>query len=242
MNMNEPTGKKILALVRKGDYAHAGEEEAIDLAFAGTTKDPKRIILDVGCGRGGTAHYVQSKGWGRVLGVDIDADSIAHAKGAYPGVEFMAADVMSLSEKLSKKFDIVYLFNVLYVILDHPRLLARLRSLSREGGQLIIFDYLIKSQNKGVLPFKNWNPLDISIARSLFSASGWQINNVMDVSRFYEKWYRALVSRIEENADRITELAGEEWFNFAKTSYHNILESIEKGIPGGAIVYATVPI
>ena len=33
MNMNSFEGKRIVALVREGDYAHAGEEEAIERAF-----------------------------------------------------------------------------------------------------------------------------------------------------------------------------------------------------------------
>lgn len=31
-SMNSYLGQRILSLVREGDYAHAGEEEAIDLA------------------------------------------------------------------------------------------------------------------------------------------------------------------------------------------------------------------
>ena len=47
--MNSYLGKRILALVRDGDYAHAGEEEAIALAMAPLAKDARRRILDAGC-------------------------------------------------------------------------------------------------------------------------------------------------------------------------------------------------
>ncbi len=53
MDMNSPMGKQILALIRDGDYAHAGEEEAIELTLKNVSKDPGRRVLDVGCGRGG---------------------------------------------------------------------------------------------------------------------------------------------------------------------------------------------
>ena len=76
MRMNSPTGKGILSLVREGDYAHPGEEQAIDLVFAALPKDPDRQVLDLGRGRGGTAAYVQRHGWGRVTGVDIDAETL----------------------------------------------------------------------------------------------------------------------------------------------------------------------
>jgi len=68
---------------RKTDYAHAGEEEAIDLAFKDIPKEPKGLLLDMGCGRGGTAHYVQGRCWGNVTGADIDADSIEYAVKKY---------------------------------------------------------------------------------------------------------------------------------------------------------------
>jgi cyclopropane fatty-acyl-phospholipid synthase-like methyltransferase len=60
--MNSPQGKRILALVREGDYAHPGEERAIDLIFSSLPRDAAREVLDVGCGRGGTADYVRAHG------------------------------------------------------------------------------------------------------------------------------------------------------------------------------------
>jgi cyclopropane fatty-acyl-phospholipid synthase-like methyltransferase len=59
MRMNEFEGKEILATVRSEDFAHAGEEEAIELVFKDITKQADRKILDAGCGRGGSANYVR---------------------------------------------------------------------------------------------------------------------------------------------------------------------------------------
>ena len=50
MAMNNATGKRLLALIRDADYAHPGEEEANRLLFAGLVPDPRRRILDAGCG------------------------------------------------------------------------------------------------------------------------------------------------------------------------------------------------
>ena len=51
--MSCATGKRLLALVREGDYAHPGEAEAIRLLLAGVRPDEHRRILDAGCGGGG---------------------------------------------------------------------------------------------------------------------------------------------------------------------------------------------
>lgn len=238
MRMNSPIGKQILALVREKDHAHAGEEEAIDLIFEGIPKDPNRLLLDVGCGRGGTAHYIQSKGWGRVLGVDIDSDSIEYARKVYPEIEFSVADVLLLSETLSKRFDLIYLLNSFYAFLDQPGALSQLCEISSDKGQLIVFDYVINAGSRESFPFSDWNPLDLSIVRDLFSSSNWHITDVKDISELYAKWYRDLVLRIEMKAGEIIDLASEEWFVFVRTFYHNVLASIEKGLLGGAIVYA----
>ena len=76
MNMNSFEGKRILALVREGDYAHAGEEEAIERSFRSIPKVSDRWMLDVGCGRGGSADYIRRNGWGHVEGIDRDAESL----------------------------------------------------------------------------------------------------------------------------------------------------------------------
>jgi SAM-dependent methyltransferase len=238
MDMNSPLGKEILALVRKADYAHAGEEEAIEIVFKDMPKDPKRLLLDVGCGRGGTAEYVQRKGWGAVVGVDIDSDSIEYARRKYPGVEFMAADAMNLAQGLPRRFDIIYLFNTFYALSDHLRALRQLRALSHEPGEVFIFDYLLRSKDRQEFPFKEWNPLDFSIIQKLFPAAGWRVTRTDEISALYAKWYKELVLRIDAASDAIIALGGREWLDFVRTFYGKIVDAIERNLLGGAIVCA----
>ena len=84
--MNSFRGKQVLALLRDGDFAHAGEEEAIERTLREVPKNPERAILDAGCGRGGTAAYMQRNRWGQVTGIDREPRSIAHARDTYPEV------------------------------------------------------------------------------------------------------------------------------------------------------------
>ncbi|MBX9666933.1 MAG: class I SAM-dependent methyltransferase [Candidatus Obscuribacterales bacterium] len=88
MKMDEFDGKRFLATVGGDDFALAGEIEAIDLVFESMPTMPDWKVLDVGCGRGGTASYVHRKGWGQVTGIDIDQHSIDYAKERYPSLEF----------------------------------------------------------------------------------------------------------------------------------------------------------
>ncbi|MCW8472333.1 hypothetical protein OQJ19_17010 [Fluoribacter gormanii] len=54
--------KQILAMLREGDFAHPSEIEAIEVSLSPIAKNSENRLLNVGCGLGGTAHYVQKKG------------------------------------------------------------------------------------------------------------------------------------------------------------------------------------
>jgi SAM-dependent methyltransferase len=141
-SMNSFEGMRILSLVRDGDYAHAGEEEAIELAMAPIAKRPGQVIVDAGCGRGGTAHYIQTKGWGRVIGFDIEPSSIAAARKAYPDIEFHVCDVCEAARTLDAMADVVCMFNAYYCFPDQARALQSLRHISRRTTRLVIFDHV----------------------------------------------------------------------------------------------------
>ncbi len=69
MRMNSASGKAILSLVREGDYAHPGEEQAIDLVFRTFLKKSDCQVLDLGCGRGGLPTMCRGRAGERSLGL-----------------------------------------------------------------------------------------------------------------------------------------------------------------------------
>ena len=143
MNMNSFEGKRILALIRDGDYAHPGEEEAIERAFRGVPKSPGNWILDVGCGRGGSAEYLRSHGWGNLAGIDRDVDSIEYAKATYRDVEFHTCDVLDVPAAVGREFDVIYMLSAFYAFADQRAALAGLRKVAKPGARLVIFDYAV---------------------------------------------------------------------------------------------------
>jgi SAM-dependent methyltransferase len=142
VRMNHPDGKRLLAALRDGDFAHAGEEAAVRMAWECLPKRANQSCLDAGCGRGGTAALVQAERWGQVIGLDIDSETISFAQSAYSNVRFVAADVTCAGGLFPAQFDIIYAFNAFYAFPDQQAALSALRRAAKSEAILCLFDYL----------------------------------------------------------------------------------------------------
>ena len=72
-------GKQLVSYLRKDDFSHAGEADAINLVIDYFNKNNNQSILDAGCGLGGTADYIQKKGWGQLTDFNIEEKAIEYA-------------------------------------------------------------------------------------------------------------------------------------------------------------------
>jgi SAM-dependent methyltransferase len=244
MRMNSALGKKILATVRDADFAHAGEVEAIERALAPIVKDVERTLLDAGCGRGGTAAYVQAHGWGRTAGFDIDAASIEEALGRYPELDLRVADAATADAAFTTHFDLLYSFNAFYAFPDQAAALGALRRLARAGSGLVLFDYVdrggfARSSFGGRPDTDHWQPLRLESLSAQLAAAGWRLDDVVLLHGDYERWYAAFVARIEAKHDEIVALAGAAAFAPVHDLYRAMYEAVRDGVLGGAIAYAS---
>jgi SAM-dependent methyltransferase len=241
--MNCPDGKRLLASVRQGDFAHPGEETAVRLAWERLPKREEQDCLDAGCGRGGTAALVQSEGWGRVTGLDIDAETISFATAAYPGVTFVAADVTSAGQLFPAAFDIIYAFNAFYAFPDQKAALTAFRFAAKPDAILCLFDYVDRGRFRET-PFAGkpetqlWRPLSLTSLRAELSATGWESSECLEISTRYQAWYAELVERFARRRDELLVRFSTELVAYAEDYYRSMLEAIEGGALGGAIIYA----
>jgi len=242
-SMNSYVGKQILALVREGDFAHAGEEEAITLAMDAVAKAPDQHILDAGCGRGGTAAYMQAHGWGRVTGIDVEPKSIAYARATYPDVTFQCCRIEDVATDLQGQFDVVTLFNVLYALPDHVDGLRALAARAAPKARLVVFDYVdlgtyqdapLIDSGKPFLP----NPLKQSDLGETLMRGGWRLQAVKDLNEDYARRYVALVDKITAKREAIEVLAGGDAFAHVLDLYSGLLSAIRQGRLGGAVITA----
>lgn len=117
-----------------------GEARFVD-AMAGRGSD----VLDAGCGTGRVAAALQRMGH-RSIGVDKDAGLVDIAIGRYPGVPYLAHDLLTLNAQVleaagaPQDFDIVVLAGNVMVYLapgTERSVLGNLSALLRPGGRIV---------------------------------------------------------------------------------------------------------
>ncbi|WP_228719935.1 class I SAM-dependent methyltransferase [Methylococcus geothermalis] len=238
--MNSPAGKAILAHAREGDYAHPGEEDAILAAVEGLPRDAIRRLLDVGCGRGGTADWFQRHGWGEVTGVDIDAVSIDEARQRYPEIRFVRQDVCRMEPARFSGFDLVYLFTALYAFPDQPEALRRMRLAARSGAFLLLVDYTrpAGSPPPPELGPEIGNPIESETVADTLDAAGWKLQTQEDWSDRFAGWYEDLLKRFERERDWITQTHGPDWYGYVTGWYGALRRALGEGRLGGALIRA----
>jgi SAM-dependent methyltransferase len=243
MRLNSYQGKRLLALARGADYAHAGEAEAIDLVWSGLPKSRTQNVLDAGCGRGGTAAYMYRAGWGRVTGIDIEAESIDRARQAYPEISFEICPAEHSHRVGKETFDIICCFNAFYAFPDQAAALLAFAGAAKAGAWLAIFDYTDPG-SFGNSPLakhaelQRWNPLNLSGVNSLLDNAGWSLEVIRDVSADYLHWYRTLATRIHDLQPMLVRECGIETWEYAAKFYDTMYATVQTGDMGGAIVYA----
>src|SRR5271155_1995396 len=192
MNMKSFEGKRILALIREGDYAHAGEEQAIERAFRSIAKNPEQWLLDVGCGRGGSADYLRRNGWGHVEGIDRDAESIEYARATYPEVAFRVCDVLDVPRTVAREFDVIYMLNAFYAFERQREALTELRKVAKPRAQLVIFDYTVGPKSPGAqAPALMPHAIRLPEIAATLREAGWEPGVVEDLNADYARWYAA---------------------------------------------------
>ncbi len=238
MRMNDFDGKQFLATVRGGDFAHAGEEEAIDLVFEGISPQPDRRILDAGCGRGGTANYVHMRGFGQVVGIDVESQSIEYAQAKYADSKFHVCDICDVGMMFPSSFDLIYLLNAYYAVLDKRKAMINLRKAAVPGGALRIFDY-VTYKTDVPLPevILAEQPATLEEFSNFMKEANWELTSTVNLDEQYAQWYRKFLQRFDEHA--LKNSYPSEMIERVRSKYSELLSAIESGMLGGVLVIGT---
>lgn len=237
--------KQLLSYVRQGDFAHPGEIEAIELAMKPIVKNKMHRMLDVGCGLGGTAHYLQKQGWGNVIGVDVDADLIQHATEHYSDISFIQGDILQGNTFLNQTFHVIYCFSAFFCFEAQQTALSQMFNVAENECDLVIFDYsrpnarLIDSPFPWSKTASRFNPIYLPEIKGQLQASGWHFKDSQDISHQFERWYACFLQQFEIKREGIISRFGETMFSRMYEGYSQLLRAIRENRMGGVIIYAT---
>jgi SAM-dependent methyltransferase len=143
--MLEVTGERLLPDQQRGELVHA--EHLARYRFASRLAEGKHV-LDAACGEGYGTAMLAAAGAVEAIGVDLDADTVAHAKQRY-ALDFRVGDVCALPFE-DASFDLVVSFETIEHVADAGRALAEMRRALKPDGVLVIStpnsnEYLIES-------------------------------------------------------------------------------------------------
>jgi SAM-dependent methyltransferase len=241
------TSRLLLAQIRGGDYAHAGDTEAIDsvtqraLLFDPSLRD--KANLDVGSGFGGTASYLYHDGFKNIQGIDVDQAAVMYAKEKYPLVNFTVGDALSVDQIYPvDHFSFICLFNVIYAIHNKETLLTKLSTIARPGAILAVFDY---SQDCSIhdatlrdLAGNPMYPIRIAQFKRDLREAGWEILEITDMTSQYIGWYKNLLKKLSIEPLSLKKAFSPQDLSKARATFSLLLSQLEQGILGGIIVYA----
>lgn len=238
--MNTFENKAFLAHVRGGDFAHPGEEEAINLVLSHVKPEPRETVLDAGCGLGGTADAIGKKTGAVVVGVDLDAESMRYANAAYQDSQFILGDVTKLGEMALPKMDVIYAFNSLYACPDLEACFSSFRKVSNSGARIAVFDYT--AYDGCALAGTECLPPSVhsmTQMRQLPERQGWACTGIVNLDLAYAAWYGRFLARMDGNRVALAAARSPELFEAVRKKYADMLRCLEQGTLGGALhVYA----
>jgi SAM-dependent methyltransferase len=192
-------------------------------------------VLDAACGEGFGANIL-SKAAKSVTAIDIDPETVHHAKANYSqtALHFEIGDICQLRSLGTERFDAVVCFEAIEHVSDHAGLLSGIKSVLRPGGLLLIStpDKVKYNEDNGIAnPFhvKELTSTEFELLlRRYFSHVSMLGQSVCSGS--------AVLDLEDGNGDDVEltpfSRSGETWsFNFAKTPTYLIAVATDGSLP-----------
>jgi SAM-dependent methyltransferase len=107
----------------------------------------EKSLLDIGVGTGFYIPFWEKLGIKNITGIDITTKSVEELKKKYPKYDFIKADISEQNLPLSKKFDIITAFDVLFHIIDEEKFEQAIRNIkkfSHKNAVILIMDNFLK--------------------------------------------------------------------------------------------------
>ena len=126
------------------EFHTRGRESTLEVAELANLK-PSDLVLDVGCGLGGTARYLAEQYKCHVVGVDLTEEYISVGKkltelvGLSDRVELLQGSALEIPYE-DGRFDVVWTEHVQMNIADKNRFYSEIARVLKPGGRLLFHD------------------------------------------------------------------------------------------------------
>lgn len=245
------TRREMLYEIRGGDFAHAGDAEAIDLVWGQipiASLPAGGTILDIGCGAGGTLKHIYDKGARGLMGIDIDPSAIkiaAERYGSCANFMLMNANNLGTDFPVGYPLSLTLSFNSFYAFDNHPQVLTDLFKLTLPGGYIAVFDYAIsdKAIDHGMVDLagKPMNVIHPPTFTDQLTEAGWQIDKVIDLDATFKGWYEKLTTDMDAKSDMLVTKYGMDTYEPVYKTMNDILTKLQDKRLGGALFIAQKP-
>lgn len=116
-------------------------------------------VLDVGCGIGEPAFYLNKKFGSKITGITISergeeiASKSCIEKGLSEDINFKVADILH-NDFANKSFDIVWIMEVSHLIKDKKRLFKETNRILKDKGSIVLCDFMLNVNQDIIEGFK----------------------------------------------------------------------------------------
>ena len=178
--------------------------EVAELAKLG----PSDLVLDVGCGLGGTARYLSEKFKCNVVGIDLTEEYISIGKkltefvGLSDRVELRYGSALKIPYE-DERFDIVWTEHVQMNIADKNRFYSEIARVLKPGGRLLFHDIFRGPGDPPFYPTPWAENESISAlttereARSIIEQVGLKIDQWLEKVQDSIEFFQRILARIE---------------------------------------------
>lgn len=220
-------------------FMSCGGSAYLGLLFADEEIGSSTHILDVCCGLGGSAFYLEGEHGARVTGIDREAELIEHAKRVAEErgskCEFIHGDVIATHFD-DNSFDYIICRDALLHFDNEQKnqLFQKIRLWLKPGGKFFATDYGISHQpltqeQQVVLDRKGYHLLMQSDYYDIFERNTFIRIQVSDNTESYTRHTQAELDRLRAQEDEITAQYSAAFANTVE-SFKKKLQDIEDGI------------
>ncbi len=190
------------------DEFHIGGRESTHEVAELAKLKASDLVLDVGCGLGGTARYLSEKFKCNVVGIDLTEEYISIGKkltefvGLSDRVELLHGSALKIPYK-DERFDIVWTEHVQMNIADKNRFYSEIARVLKLGGRLLFHDIF---RGLGDPPFypTPWAENEsishlttVREARSIIEQAGLKIDQWLEKVQESIEFFQRILARIE---------------------------------------------